>query len=86
MIDAVGRSGAHALDLPRHPEAQQRPARGNRETASWITPSHNPPEDGGFKIHPPTGGPAQTDVTRWIEDRANELLSGRLRNVVANRV
>ncbi len=46
-----------------------------------ITPSHNPPEDGGFKYNPPTGGPAQTDVTRWIEDRANELLSDRLRRV-----
>ena len=41
-----------------------------------ITPSHNPPEDGGFKYNPPTGGPADTDVTRWIEDRANRLLSG----------
>jgi phosphoglucomutase len=39
-----------------------------------ITPSHNPPEDGGFKYNPPNGGPADTDVTRWIEDRANELL------------
>jgi phosphoglucomutase len=36
-----------------------------------ITPSHNPPEDGGFKYNPPTGGPADTTVTRWIEDRAN---------------
>jgi len=41
-----------------------------------ITPSHNPPEDGGFKYNPPNGGPADTDVTRWIEDRANELLRG----------
>jgi phosphoglucomutase len=39
-----------------------------------ITPSHNPPEDGGFKYNPPNGGPADTDVTRWVEDRANELL------------
>ena len=39
-----------------------------------ITPSHNPPEDGGFKYNPPTGGPADTSVTRWIEDRANQLL------------
>jgi phosphoglucomutase len=39
-----------------------------------ITPSHNPPEDGGFKYNPPHGGPADTDVTRWIQDRANELL------------
>jgi phosphoglucomutase len=41
-----------------------------------ITPSHNPPEDGGFKYNPPNGGPADTDVTRWVEDRANELLRG----------
>src|SRR5246127_3440891 len=39
-----------------------------------ITPSHNPPEDGGFKYNPPNGGPADTDVTRWVENRANELL------------
>ena len=39
-----------------------------------ITPSHNPPEDGGFKYNPTNGGPADTDVTKWIEDRANELL------------
>src|SRR5262247_412886 len=41
-----------------------------------VTPSHNPPEDGGFKYNPPSGGPADTDVTRWVEDRANELLRG----------
>src|SRR5271165_3615322 len=39
-----------------------------------ITPSHNPPEDGGFKYNPPNGGPADTDVTRWVQDQANELL------------
>jgi phosphoglucomutase len=39
-----------------------------------ITPSHNPPSDGGFKYNPPNGGPADTDVTRWVEQRANELL------------
>ena len=39
-----------------------------------ITPSHNPPEDGGFKYNPTNGGPADTDVTKWIQDRANELL------------
>src|SRR6516225_10746110 len=46
-----------------------------------ITPSHNPPEDGGFKYNPPTGGPADTSVTRWIEERANVLLAGGLREV-----
>jgi phosphoglucomutase len=39
-----------------------------------ITPSHNPPEDGGFKYNPTNGGPADTDVTGWVQDRANELL------------
>jgi phosphoglucomutase len=39
-----------------------------------ITPSHNPPEDGGFKYNPPNGGPADTNVTRWVQDRANDLL------------
>ena len=39
-----------------------------------ITPSHNPPEDGGFKYNPPNGGPADTEVTRWTQDRANDLL------------
>jgi phosphoglucomutase len=39
-----------------------------------VTPSHNPPEDGGFKYNPPNGGPADTDVTEWVQDRANELL------------
>ena len=42
-----------------------------------ITPSHNPPEDGGFKYNPPHGGPADTDTTRWIENRANDLLAAR---------
>ena len=46
-----------------------------------ITPSHNPPEDGGIKYNPPHGGPADTHVTRWIEDRANELLAAGLRGL-----
>ena len=41
-----------------------------------ITPSHNPPSDGGFKYNPPNGGPADTDITGWVQDRANELLRG----------
>ena len=49
-----------------------------------ITPSHNPPEDGGFKYNPTNGGPADTDVTGWIEDRANELL--RANNAGVKRV
>ena len=46
-----------------------------------ITPSHNPPDDGGFKYNPPNGGPADTDVTGWIEARANALLDGALQGV-----
>ncbi|TMR98643.1 phosphoglucomutase (alpha-D-glucose-1,6-bisphosphate-dependent) [Nonomuraea basaltis] len=47
-----------------------------------ITPSHNPPGDGGFKYNPPHGGPADTDATTWIQDRANRLLAGGLKNVL----
>jgi phosphoglucomutase len=46
-----------------------------------ITPSHNPPGDGGFKYNPPHGGPADSDATNWIANRANELLEGGLRDV-----
>ena len=46
-----------------------------------VTPSHNPPADGGFKYNPPNGGPADTDVTDWIEQRANELLKNNNREV-----
>jgi phosphoglucomutase len=46
-----------------------------------VTPSHNPPKDGGFKYNPPSGGPADTAVTRWIEDRANDLISSDLKAV-----
>ena len=46
-----------------------------------ITPSHNPPEDGGFKYNPPNGGPADTDVTGWVQSRANDLLRSGNKNV-----
>jgi phosphoglucomutase len=46
-----------------------------------ITPSHNPPGDGGFKYNPPNGGPANTDVTGWIEKQANDLLGNGLKGV-----
>jgi phosphoglucomutase len=57
----------------------------NRPRDSWrrladgivVTPSHNPPDDGGFKYNPPNGGPADTDVTRWIQDEANRILETR---------
>ena len=43
-----------------------------------VTPSHNPPQDGGFKYNPPHGGPADTDVTQWIEERANSYCGTRM--------
>jgi phosphoglucomutase len=46
-----------------------------------VTPSHNPPDDGGFKYNPPHGGPADTDATKWIQDRANALIAGGLKEV-----
>ncbi|MBM2622678.1 alpha-D-glucose phosphate-specific phosphoglucomutase [Actinoplanes sp. LDG1-06] len=46
-----------------------------------VTPSHNPPDDGGFKYNPPNGGPADTDATRWIQDRANALIVAGLKDV-----
>jgi len=46
-----------------------------------ITPSHNPPEDGGFKYNPPNGGPADTTATKWIENRANQILGSGLADV-----
>ncbi len=46
-----------------------------------VTPSHNPPRDGGFKYNPPTGGPADVDITQWVQDRANAILRGGNREV-----
>ncbi len=46
-----------------------------------VTPSHNPPADGGFKYNPPNGGPADTSATSWIQDRANALIAGELKEV-----
>jgi phosphoglucomutase len=54
---------------------------GPRADGIVVTPSHNPPPDGGFKYNPPDGGPAGTDITRQIQDRANELLADGLKAV-----
>jgi len=64
--------------------AYNRGRKGQLADGIVITPSHNPPEDGGFKYNPPNGGPADTDVTQWVENRANELL--RARNAGVKRV
>jgi phosphoglucomutase len=58
-----------------------RPVPAARADGVVISPSHNPPPDGGFKYNPPNGGPADTDVTKWIEDRANALMRDGCRAV-----
>jgi phosphoglucomutase len=58
-----------------------RPGRAARADGIVLTPSHNPPEDGGIKYDPPHGGPAEAETTRWIEARANELLAHGLKGV-----
>jgi phosphoglucomutase len=59
----------------------KRPDDSARADGIVVTPSHNPPSDGGFKYNPPHGGPADTDATGWIADRANELLADAVRDV-----
>jgi phosphoglucomutase len=65
---AERRTGGPLKGLPRDEAAR------SQADGILITPSHNPPEDGGFKYNPPNGGPADTDVTGWIQDRANAIL------------
>ena len=67
---------SHAILTHEHPKAD----------GIVITPSHNPPRDGGFKYNPPTGGPAGTDATGWIADRANEYIAQRLKGVTRTPV
>ena len=57
------------------------PADPARADGVVVTPSHNPPPDGGFKYNPPDGGPAGTDITGWIQDRANEILAAGMDGV-----
>lgn len=67
----------HNKQLPGGPEGTD----SGRADGIVITPSHNPPRDGGFKYNPPTGGPADTDATSWIARRANEYLDADLAGV-----
>ncbi|MCB9393145.1 MAG: alpha-D-glucose phosphate-specific phosphoglucomutase [Acidimicrobiaceae bacterium] len=78
MIDADGRftpTPAISHAILRHNAGRSASDTG-RADGVVVTPSHNPPTDGGFKYNPPDGGPADTDATGWIADRANELLAG----------
>ena len=81
MVDADDGFTPTPADLARDPHPQ--PRRAARGTADGIvvTPSHNPPQDGGVKYNPPHGGPADTDVTGWMQREANALLENELRDV-----
>jgi phosphoglucomutase len=83
-VDVVVDAGGGATPTPVISHAILTHNRGGgRGTADGIvvTPSHNPPDDGGFKYNPPHGGPADTDVTGWIEREANALLEGGIEDV-----
>src|SRR5215210_1608374 len=80
MIDPA--EGATPTPVVSHAILTHNRERGARRADGIVvTPSHNPPEDGGFKYNPPHGGPAGTDVTSWIEDGANRLLEAGLEGV-----
>lgn len=83
MVDAEGRyvpTPAVSVAIINHNEGKKA---GDSSLADGlvITPSHNPPTDGGFKYNPPHGGPADSDATNWIAARANEIILGGLREV-----
>ncbi len=72
---------SHAILTWNNAHASSRGHSPARADGVVITPSHNPPDDGGFKYNPPEGGPADTQTTAWIQNRANELLRDGLRGV-----
>ncbi|HLH59914.1 MAG TPA: phosphoglucomutase (alpha-D-glucose-1,6-bisphosphate-dependent), partial [Streptosporangiaceae bacterium] len=91
-LEVLAANGVHVLvdsrggytptpALSRAILAHNGPGRSSRADGIVVTPSHNPPTDGGFKYNPPDGGPAGTDITRQIQDRANELLADGLKGV-----
>jgi phosphoglucomutase len=85
LVDAADRftptpAVSHAI-LRANYGSPTRPKTSGLADGIVVTPSHNPPRDGGFKYNPPNGGPADTDATTWIADRANQLLFGGLDGV-----
>lgn len=83
LVDNRGRytptpAVSHAILRHNKDKAAEDPSRAD---GIVITPSHNPPRDGGFKYNPPNGGPAGTDATDWIAERANQLIRGGLKDV-----
>ncbi len=87
MIDSARGNGGEALAYTPTPAlshailSHNRNAKLHRADGIVITPSHNPPEDGGFKYNPPNGGPADTTATKWIENRANEIIASGLTGI-----
>ncbi|WP_448262058.1 phosphoglucomutase (alpha-D-glucose-1,6-bisphosphate-dependent) [Microbacterium aurum] len=73
---------SHAILTYNHARSADDPGRAD---GIVVTPSHNPPRDGGFKYNPPHGGPADTDATGWIADRANALIAAGLDEVKRTR-
>lgn len=83
LIDSADRytptpAVSHAILVHNRGRSEQDPGRAD---GIVVTPSHNPPRDGGFKYNPPHGGPAGSDATGWIAERANQLLAGGLQGV-----